>query len=94
MCLNEQLSYSTLRGHQHFNRKRRKTTHLVPTTFALLQTRRGKEKYESIQVLLDSGASATVVDACLVKKLRVSTRSKTTWKTAAGAIFLLEVRCR
>ena len=35
MCLNEQLLYSTLRGHKH-QRKHYKTTHVVPTTLALL----------------------------------------------------------
>ena len=61
MCLNKQLAYSTLRGHQ-YQVKCRKTTHVVPLTFGLLQMHNRKEKYQSIQVLLDSGASAMVVD--------------------------------
>ena len=68
MCLNEQLSYTTLRDCT-YQIKRTKTTHVVPITFALFQTRLGKEKWKNMKVLLDSGVSATVVSSSLVRKL-------------------------
>ena len=68
MCLNEQLSYTTLRD-RTYQIKCVKHTHVVPITFAMLQTRLGKEKWRNVKVLLDSGASATVVSSSLVKKL-------------------------
>ena len=83
MCLNEQLSYTTLRD-RTYQIKRIKHTHVVPITFAMLQTRLGKEKWRNIKVLLDSGASATVVSSSLVKKLRQKTDARTDWNTAAG----------
>ena len=83
MCLNEQLSYTTLRD-RTYQIKRIKHTHVVPITFAMLQTRLGKEKWRNVKVLLDSGASATVVSSSLVKKLRQKTDARTDWNTAAG----------
>jgi len=58
----------------------------VPVVFALLNTRLGKEKAKRISVLLDSGASSSVIHRDIVKKLRIKPTSPTVWNTAAGPL--------
>ena len=64
--------------------KRQKTAHLSPVTFGLLNIRLGKPKYKDIKILLDTGASKSIIRADRVKKLRKKHKSKTIWDTAAG----------
>jgi len=67
--------------------KRAKITNdLVPVVFAILNTRLGKESTKRISVLLDSGASSSVIHKDLVRKLRMTKTSPTTWNTAAGPL--------
>ena len=58
----------------------------MPVVFALLNTRLGKEKAKRISVLLDSGASSSVIHKDIVKKLRIKPTSPTVWNTAAGPL--------
>ena len=53
-------------------------------TFGLLNIRLGKPKYKDIKILLDTGASKSIIRADRVKKLRKKHKSKTIWDTAAG----------
>ena len=56
------------------NKKRELLTKLVlfvPILFGLLNTHLGKAYYRKVKILLDSGASSTIVDLTLVQKLRV-----------------------
>ena len=46
----------------------------------------GKVKAKRISVLLDSGASSSVIHKDLVKKLRIKPTSPTVWNTAAGPL--------
>jgi Aspartyl protease len=75
---------SSLRAHP--NKRINNTKELVPVVFALLNIRRGKEKIKRISVLLDSGASSTVISKNIVKKLQVKSASATVWNTAAGPL--------
>ena len=62
------------------------TNELVPVVFAILNTRLGKESTKRISVLLDSGASSSVIHKDLVRKLRMTKTSPTMWNTAAGPL--------
>ena len=69
--INENLAYTSL--HRSLNEppsKRLKTNEtLVPILFGLLNIRLGKAKFKKIKILLDSGASCTIIDTALVSKL-------------------------
>jgi predicted aspartyl protease len=56
----------------------------VPVVFAVINTRLGKEKFKRISVLLDSGASSSVISHNIVDKLRIKPDQATVWNTAAG----------
>ena len=52
--------------------------------FAKINSQKGKEKWETAQVLIDSGASATIISKEFVKKLQIKKKTATSWGTAAG----------
>ena len=83
-CINQSLYSirSTLLGHPP--KKRRKMEQLVPIVFGRMRTRLGNPKPVDIRILLDSGASSSIVRQDLVKKLRLQKDSSTVWNTAAG----------
>ena len=85
--MNEQLSYSTLRSPSktRIRHSKIKKEHLVPLTCAAINISLGKEQWRTIKVLLDSGASATIVSKAIIAKLRQKAESPTSWETAAGA---------
>jgi len=64
--------------------KRQKVVHLSPIVFAELRAGLGKVKTKALKVLLDSGASTSLVQASAVKKLRHKKTRSETWTTAAG----------
>ena len=55
----------------------------MPVTFGRIRTSLGKPKPKTIKILLDSGASKTLVIASLIQKLRV-TPAEARWSTMAG----------
>ena len=57
---------------------------MSPITFGSLNYRIGKPKYKDIKILLDTGASKSIIRSDLVTKLRTKTDNKTIWDTAAG----------
>jgi Aspartyl protease len=57
---------------------------LVPVVFAVINTQLGKERLKRIGVLLDSGASSSVISHNVVDKLRIKPDQATVWNTAAG----------
>ena len=56
----------------------------LPIMYALLQSSMAKEKPTTVKVLLDSGASHTIVNKHCVRKLRRKRASTAKWNTAAG----------
>ena len=79
---------------ENSRRKRRKTEeHFVPIVFADLNIRLGTKKIKTIRVLLDSGASATIVQYELVKKLRIKKDVKANWATMNG-VFSTEGKAK
>ena len=52
--------------------------------FAKINSQKGKEKWETVKVLIDSGASATIISKEFVKKLQVKKETTTSWGTTAG----------
>ena len=78
---------STLRGLRPPPQKKPKIhKSLVPIVFGLLKERIGKvKKVPVIKILIDSGASSTLIKEQYATKLRVSSNTKPTkWKTTAG----------
>ena len=67
-------------------KKIRKDAPLIPILFAKLRTSLSKKNYQVIKVLLDSGASASVIHADLVKSLHVTKERETVWNTAGGNV--------
>ena len=57
---------------------------LTPIVFATINTLLGKERLRAIKVLLDSGASGSIMTKGLAAKLRVKLDKATQWNTAAG----------
>ena len=66
---------------------------LSPIVTAHINTRLGKPKIHRIKVLLDSGASATIITKEHVKKLRLQHSTSTTWNTKAGN-FTTNATCK
>ena len=66
--------------------KCQKIQDLKPIAFVRFNTSLGKPKPVTIKALLDSGASATIVNEKFAKKLRIKndTKSSTVWSTPAG----------
>ena len=52
--------------------------------FAKINSQKGKGKWETMKVLINSGASATIISKEFVKKLKIKKESATSWGTAAG----------
>ena len=52
--------------------------------FARIRTRHGDPKPKTLKVLLDTGASSTIINEKHVRKLRQKNDSNTQWGTAAG----------
>jgi hypothetical protein len=78
---------STLAGQKreiNGSNKERLQDVLVPILFARIHTRLGKPKPKTIQILLDSGASASIFNLIYVNKLRLKHNKTTTWTTVAG----------
>ena len=57
---------------------------VAPILIAHVQTSLGLPKPKDCTVLLDSGASGSIVSKQIVKKLRLTKESKCIWNTAAG----------
>ena len=67
--------------------KRRKNSDLKPLVFARFNTKLGKPAPVTLRVLLDSGASGTLVAEEHAKKLRLKkTSARTVWTTPGGAL--------
>ena len=66
--------------------KRRKTQHLSPIVFGRIKTTEGEAfKTKEAKILLDSGASSTIVSRRLVDKLKWKSGGETkTWDTQGG----------
>jgi len=73
-------------------KRARTRDHLVPIIFATIRERRGRAKGKTIKVLLDSGASSSLVNADKVAKLKVKRSTPAQWNTAAGS-FSTIARC-
>ena len=69
---------SILKGHKN---KKPKLGHTRPILKAMLQTNKGKIK---LQVLLDSGSTATLMKANHAKHLEQVKEESTTWRTTVG----------
>ena len=68
-------------------KKRRKNTNLKTLVFARFNTKLGKPAPVTLRVLLDSGASGTLVAEEHAKKLRLKkTNAKTVWTMPGGAL--------
>ena len=79
-CINNSYSlFQTRSNHTTINSK-----NLVPLTSRKVNTSLGVPKYKKIKVLLDSGASHTIVNKHCVRKLRRKKVSTAEWSTAAG----------
>ena len=78
--------YSTFRTSAvgHSRKKPRTSDRYSPIVYALLQSSMGKDKRTTVKVLLDSGASHTIVSKHCVRKLRRKKVSEAAWSTAAG----------
>ena len=60
---------------------------MKPIAFLRLNTRRGKPKPATLKVLLDSGASESVLDAKWTKNLRIKTAASShKWSTPSGGM--------
>ena len=60
--------------------------------FGAINIKHGVEEYNHIKILLDSGASSSIISQKFVKKLRQKDFVKTEWKTVAG-IFKTNKQC-
>ncbi len=73
-------------------KKKVKTTNIKPIAFVRFNTKLGKPKPITIKVLLDSGASESVIKEKHCKNLRVKKDSKkTTWTTPGGTLTTSKV---
>ena len=68
-------------------KKIRKDVLLIPILFAKLRSSLSKKNYQVIKVLLDGGASPSVIHTDLVKLLRVTKDRETVWNTAGGKLI-------
>jgi len=59
---------------------------VAPILIARVRTSLGLPKPKDCTVLLDSGASGSIVSKTIVKKLRLTEESKCIWNTAAGTM--------
>jgi len=77
--------------HQVFNKNPEKPTQkpaatLAPILFARVRTGLGKPRPKDAHVLLDSGASSSIISHELAKNLRLTKSTACMWATAAGTI--------
>ena len=78
-----------VRGRLNRPDKKRKRTHLRPIVFMRFNTRRGKPKPVTLKVLLDSGASESVVTKKFATKLKIrKSNVSTKWTTPGGGKLL------
>ena len=61
-------------------------TNKKPIAFVQMNSRIGKRKRKTIKVLLDSGASASVLKRVHAKKLKIKNDRSTTWTTPSGTM--------
>ena len=66
------------------------TAPVSPILMACICTSLGHPKPKDYTVLLDSGASSSIVSYCVAKKLRLTKGPACTWNTAAGPITTTE----
>ena len=66
--------------------KRTKTVHFTPVTVGAINHRLGKLKLSNLRILLDLGASSTILSGKYAKKLRQETTKPQMWVTQAGTI--------
>ena len=78
--------YPLRRIHMGPPKPKRQRVELLPIVTGSLQVRRGRTETKRITILLDSGASSSIMREDLAKKLRVKTDSSTRWTTAAGTL--------
>ena len=76
----------TLRSHpSNLNKKQKSSASLVPIVFADLKLVNSTKPSTVIKVLLDSGASATLIKANWLSNLHQTSNNETTcWTTSAG----------
>ena len=60
--------------------------HFTPVTVGAMNHRLGKAKLSNLRILLDSGASSTILSGKYAKKLRRKTTKPQKWVTQAGTI--------
>ena len=65
----------------------------VPILNGAMQRKRGKPTGTQIKILLDSGASSTIVKKMLTTKLKTKKDPSTVWNTASGN-FTTNKRCK
>jgi hypothetical protein len=69
-------------------KKHRKAKDLKPMVFVTFNTSHGKPKPVTIQVLLNSGASGSLIHKKFARKLKLKmSKSSTNWTTAAGGVM-------
>jgi hypothetical protein len=91
LCINasneqEMCSIADIVRGQH-QKKKVKTTNMKPIAFVRFNTKLGKPKPITIKVLLDSGASESVIVEKHCKNLRVKKDDKSTnWSTPGGTL--------
>ena len=66
---------------------------LTPIVFASIRMRHGDPKPKTLKVLLDTGASSTIINSKFVSKLRQKSDATTEWGTAAGT-FITNNKCK
>jgi len=85
-----QMTKKALILHQVFNKTDRppdrQPTRLAPIMFAWVRTWLGKARPKDAWVLLDSGASSSIISHDLAKNLWLKDSMTSTWATAAGTI--------
>ena len=80
-----QAVYSTLRRHllNPPNKRQKKAVELVPIVFGFLRT---SKNTMSLRILLDSGASATLIKASKAASLTKRPTEATKWTTSSGSL--------
>jgi RNase H-like domain found in reverse transcriptase/Reverse transcriptase (RNA-dependent DNA polymerase)/Integrase zinc binding domain/Retroviral aspartyl protease len=82
-CINLSLCSirSMLQGHP---RKKAKVEHMIPVVTGVIDTNKNGSSNTKVLVLLDSGASQSIVKYELIKQLNLIHSTPTTWNTVAG----------
>ena len=65
-------------------KKQIKTNHLVPATWGRMKDGYGRKDQKMVRILLDSGASGSIISKRAANKLRMKRDKETKWSTAAG----------